>query len=68
MSGSNDFSASSVANLAALSRADIPQGRDLRDFRIERSRRDESHVHSGHPLSPDEIDEQIRSFFAKGLA
>ena len=57
---SNKFPASPAARPGELSHAEIPQGKELRDGGSEQ--RQES------SLSADDIDEQIRVFFAKGLA
>jgi len=68
MAHRNEFSGSPVFGPGAQSRADIPQAKDLRDVGGERRQENISPLQSGYPLSADDIDEQIRLFFAKGLA
>ena len=68
MSRSNELPASSASGPGTQSRANIPHPKDLRDPRGERPHRNGSRLKSKNPLSADEIDEQIRWFFAQDLA
>jgi len=65
MSRRNKF-ASSASAAGARSRANITQSKHLRDLRHEQPQSNVSRLQSDYPLSADDIDEQIRSFFAKG--
>jgi hypothetical protein len=68
MSRSNELAASSAPGPGTQSRAHIPHPKDLRDPRSKLPHRDVAHLKSNNPLSADEIDEQIRWFFAQDLA
>jgi hypothetical protein len=64
MSRSNKF-ASPVSALVAPSHANITQSKHRRDRRDEQPKGNTSSLQSDHSLSANEINEQIRSFFAK---
>lgn len=68
MSRSKELSASSASGPGTQSRAYIRHPMDLLDPRGERPLRNASRLKSNNPLSADEIDEQIRWFFAQDLA
>ena len=63
-----EFSESAVSAPGAQSRADIPRAKDLPDVGGERRQENISRLQSSYPLSVRDVDEQIRLFFAKGLA
>ncbi|MGA8708656.1 MAG: hypothetical protein WB646_16915 [Steroidobacteraceae bacterium] len=68
MSRSNEPSAASASGSGAQARAYSLHPKDLRDPGGERAQSNESSGKARSPLSADDIDEQIRAYFAQDLA
>jgi hypothetical protein len=68
MSRSNEFSAASASGSGIQSGAYSLHPKDLRDLGSERAKSNKSSVKACAPLSADDIDEQIRAYFAQDLA
>ena len=67
MSGSNEIFASSAPGLGTRSPAGSPHPKDLRNYRVKSPQSNESSDNACSTLSADEIDEQIRAYFAQDL-
>lgn len=65
MSGSTRSLARSNSDLQTRSTGPVPAPQELQGFRDKQSLADTAHANVRAPLYPDDIDEQIRWFFAR---
>jgi hypothetical protein len=68
MAHHNEFSGLGVSGPGAQSLTVIAPAKVLPDVGGERRQEDISRLQTDDPLSADDVDEQIRLFFARGLA